>query len=59
MNREIPSPAPNGAEGFGLLSLPRALGAAHAETFDTGETGFVRDFPITVTDEGTLRAVLT
>ena len=58
-NREIPSPAPNGAEGFGLLSLRRALSAARAETFDYGETGFVRDFPVAVTAEGTLRAVLT
>lgn len=59
VNREIPSPAPNGAEGFGLLSLPRAFAAAHTETFDSGETGFVRDFPVEVTAEGTLRAVLT
>lgn len=58
-NREIPSPAPNGAEGFGLLSLRRALSAARAETFDYGETGFVRDFPVAVTAKGTLRAVLT
>ena len=58
-NREIPSPAPNGAEGFGLLSLRRALSAARAETFDSGETGFARDFPVEVTAEGTLRAVLT
>lgn len=58
-NREIPSPAPNGAEGFGLLSLRRALSAARAETFDYGETGFVRDFPVAVEAEGTLRAVLT
>ncbi len=57
-NREIPSPAPNGAEGFGLLSLRRALSAARAETFDYGETGFVRDFPVAVEAAGTLRAVL-
>ena len=57
-NREIPTPAPNGAEGFGLLSLSRALAPAHAETFDYGETGFLRDFPVEVTAEGTLRAVL-
>ena len=59
VNREIPSSAPNGAEGFGLLSLPRAFAAAHTETFDSGETGFARDFPVEVTAEGTLRAVLT
>ena len=59
VNREIPSSAPNGAEGFGLLSLPRAFAAAHTETFDSGETGFARDFPVEVSAEGTLRAVLT
>ena len=60
--REIPSPAPNGIEGFGLVSLQRALtpaeGPAQVETFASPETGAWLDFPVEVAAEGRLRAVL-
>lgn len=60
--REIPEVVPNGAEGFGLISLERSLtpecGMPETVEFRCQETGGTEEWSIEVGTEGTLRAVL-